>query len=358
VSEPLVFENLAVYMIEGRDRMPGRSFLTLDEALERGMLVVHETGSVNELAAENLSDKDEVYIQAGDIVRGGRQDRVLARDLVLGPRSGRVPIPSFCVEQGRWSGREGEVAQAFASSKNCLATRELKLAVEVANDQSAVWENVARAQEKLGKATDTVVNDPRSRTSLELSLENDKVRAAADTYRARLEGALAGKSAAIGYVFAIGGVVNSAEVYGSAALFRKLWPKLLRASAVEAVANRDRATEKVPPSAKDILAFLAAAEHGNPSAAVAESRPAPQPRAARRNAQQLRRGRVELETEQRQLLNEEIQQVYVGSAPVAAVETALPEGMLERAQRESEKCLMLENRDKTGGWLHRSYFAK
>jgi hypothetical protein len=62
---------------------------------------------VNELIVENLSD-EEVYIQSGDIVKGGRQDRTLGYDLIVPKKSGKVKITSFCVEHGRWSARGRE----------------------------------------------------------------------------------------------------------------------------------------------------------------------------------------------------------------------------------------------------------
>src|SRR5271165_4927707 len=106
VTGPVVHENLAVYFIHGKSA-PGTVPLTLEEALTRGVVQVRETGDVNELEIENLGN-EEVFVQSGDIVKGGRQDRSLMVSLVLPPRSGRIPIASFCVEQGRWSARGGE----------------------------------------------------------------------------------------------------------------------------------------------------------------------------------------------------------------------------------------------------------
>jgi hypothetical protein len=60
----------------------------------------------------------------------------------------------------------------------------------------------------------------------------------------------------IGYAFAINGKVNSADLYGSKPLFRKLWPKLLKASAVEAVAEFDKGKSFVPVTVDDVNAYL------------------------------------------------------------------------------------------------------
>ena len=91
VAGPYIHHNLAVYLVHGPDG-PAGALDTLEQALERGQVVVYETGSVNQLAIENRSADRAVFVQAGDIVKGGRQDRVFSQDLVLEPKSGRVPI--------------------------------------------------------------------------------------------------------------------------------------------------------------------------------------------------------------------------------------------------------------------------
>src|ERR687883_1105547 len=108
--------------------------------MEKRVVVVHETKDVNELSIENVSEDEEVYVQSGDIVKGGQQDRVLAVDLVVPPRSGRMPIAAFCVESGRWSRRGGEAASTFESSNDRIATKDLKIAANGSKSQGEVWE--------------------------------------------------------------------------------------------------------------------------------------------------------------------------------------------------------------------------
>ena len=112
VSGPIVHDNLAIYLVHGTGGGGGAVPLTLQEALAKGAVKVHETGSVNALTVENTG-KDEVFVQAGDIVKGGQQDRVLSVDLLLPPRSGEVSIAAFCVEPGRWTARGNEDVRQF-----------------------------------------------------------------------------------------------------------------------------------------------------------------------------------------------------------------------------------------------------
>ncbi|HSB27398.1 MAG TPA: DUF6569 family protein [Pyrinomonadaceae bacterium] len=255
ISGPYTYKNLTIFLVHGSDLITGHSFLTLQEALAQKKVIVYETKDVNELAIRNLSNQD-VYVQSGDIVRGGDQDRMISTDFIVPPNSGRMPIAAFCVESGRWSKRGNEVNVSFGSSENSVATKELKLAAKSSNSQQAVWDNVAVAQAKLSKNVSETVNASVSRSSLELSLENNKVKETAASYISALSRILKNKSDVIGYVFAINGQVNSADVYASSALFAKLWPKLLKASAVEAIAELEENSKPRAVEESTVTAFL------------------------------------------------------------------------------------------------------
>lgn len=252
---PFTQGNLTVFLIHGKDKIKGVTFITLQEALVQKKVIVRETREVNELSIENIS-REEVYVQSGDIVKGGQQDRMMAVDLILPPRSGKIPIAAFCVESSRWSKRGSEEATVFSSSANVVAGRDLKLAAKNAESQGEVWKQVAVAQDKLSANTGTRVNGAASPTSFQLALENTKVQASADSYVKALNGIVNGKTDVIGYVFAINGQINSADVYASSLLFKKLWPKLLQASAIEAVAELRRGEKFAPPPTDAVQGFL------------------------------------------------------------------------------------------------------
>src|SRR5215475_2944261 len=148
VSGPYTHKNLTIFLLHGAGASQGRTPLTLQEAMKRKLVVVRETGDVNRLTIQNRSNQD-VFVQAGDIVKGGQQDRVLALDLIVPPKSGRIPIDAFCVEQGRWSRRGNEAVAAFSASDNALASKDLKIAANARRSQSDVWANVSKTQEKL-----------------------------------------------------------------------------------------------------------------------------------------------------------------------------------------------------------------
>lgn len=308
-SGPYTHKNLTIFLLHGADQSRGPAPLTLQEAMRQKKVIVRETGDVNELTIQNRSNQ-EVFVQAGDIVKGGQQDRVLALDLIVPARSGRIPIEAFCVEQGRWSRRGNEAVAAFSASNNMLASKELKIAAKAKGSQDEVWENVSKAQAKLAQNVVVVDSAPAtagasrgasrsegaglgqaravelssagegiemravagltapsvvsaaSPSSLQLTLENKLVKDTANDYVKKLSSIVAGKRDVIGFVFAINGQLNSADVYSSNALFKKLWPKMLEASAVEAVAEL-KADGKFEPVKKEAAqAFLLAAQDG------------------------------------------------------------------------------------------------
>lgn len=258
LSGPYTHQNLTVFLVHGKDQTR-KTCITLQEALAQKKVRVYETKDVNELAIRNLSNQD-IYVQAGDIVRGGEQDRMISTDFIVPPRSGRMPIGAFCVEEGRWNKRGNEAAGEFSSSENAIALKDLKLAAKSANSQSAVWEKVELAQEKLSESLDGDVRSAKSGSSFELSLENSKVKQTTAAYIGALSRVLRNKPDVIGYVFAINGEVNSADIYASRALFAKLWPKLLKASAVEAIAETQQGLEAKPVTDEVVHGFLAESE--------------------------------------------------------------------------------------------------
>jgi hypothetical protein len=265
LTGPYTHDNLTVFLIHGKDQLPGKTFLTLQEALEKKVAVVPETGNVNELAIENRSAAEEIFVQSGDIVQGGQQDRVIPYDYLVPPNSGRVPLASFCVEQGRWTKRGDEDAGRFGCSKYMLASKELKLAARYQRAQDEVWQKVADAQERLARSVGSPVRSAESSSSLPLSLENQKVRGSTERYLRVLGPLLQGHKDVIGYAFAINGKVNCAEVYASSVFFKKLWPRLLQASAVEALMEVPNDNFILSARMNDVKSCLVDAEEGKAS---------------------------------------------------------------------------------------------
>lgn len=273
LTGPYTHRDLAIYLIhrETMDNTPVP--LTLEEAMARGSVEVVETGDVETLVIRNRGER-EVFIQSGDIVKGGMQDRVLTVSMVVPPHSGEIPVDAFCVEQGRWSPRNGDTVTGFSASTARLPSRAGRIAAverlrrEIRPDagggrapsaepslQSQVWESIRALQANLRQSLESDAADSRSPSSLQLSLESSALASALEDYEAALHGLARKHEDAVGYVFAIDGRVDSGDEFGSAGLFRKLWPRLLKAAATVAVAREDAPTSGHPTPA-EIAAFI------------------------------------------------------------------------------------------------------
>jgi hypothetical protein len=312
ISGPFTHDNLSVFLIRGArpDAAKGK-LLTLHEAMDAKKVVVYETGTVNQLSIENQSAQD-VYIQSGDIVKGGRQDRVLTTDLILPAHSGKLPISSFCVEQGRWTRRGEEPAGQFGASDKVVAFKDLKMAVHEPNAQVQVWNEVANARQSLaetirtigGAAAATPPAMPRS-TSMQMALESKPVVDGAAAYIKDLAKIVDGQADVVGFVYAINGALNSGDVYASGDLFRRMWPMLLQSSATEALAARAKAAGTAVPARATVRSLLADADRGKESSKQTN-------------------------------------------------------GRLTITRKESPKALLFETRapDQPGDWIHKSYIVK
>jgi len=265
LSGPYTHDNLTIYLIHGEDKLKDKNLLTLDEALEQKKVVIHETQRVSRLAIENVSDED-VFVQSGDIIKGGQQDRVITSDLIVSAKSGKLPLDAFCVEQGRWRQRGGESITYFSASSSMLSSNNLKVANRSYRSQQRVWKEVDNAQKKLSDGVGYPVQSAASASSLQLSLEDKKVQEAAEAYVKQLADVAGKEDDVIGYAFAINGKVNSADVYASHDLFKRLWPKLLKSSAIEAVSELEKDKKFETVDADAVKAFLADAENGKATA--------------------------------------------------------------------------------------------
>jgi hypothetical protein len=120
------------------------SFLSLDEATKQDLIEVMETSDVNQLLVENKGKKP-ILLLAGEVVGGGKQDRMVGKDLILGPGKIRR-IAVFCVEHGRWT--SGAEKTEFKSA-SVMADKEIRQKAQKeggsAGNQSGVWDEVSKS---------------------------------------------------------------------------------------------------------------------------------------------------------------------------------------------------------------------
>jgi hypothetical protein len=113
---------------------------------------------VNKLVIENKGSV-AILVLAGTIVKGGKQDRQIGQDFVIGPKETQ-PVDAFCIERGRWNGeREGASTDGKFRTMKVLAIGSVRAAGQYEQDQGRVWQNVSEINKAHGKqtASDTLV---------------------------------------------------------------------------------------------------------------------------------------------------------------------------------------------------------
>lgn len=232
--------NLQIFMLEGQADLNGKKFVPLNEAMDNKMVTLHETGSVNELSIDNNSD-EYIFINSGDVVKGGKQDRTIQYDIVLAPGEKNVELASFCVEQNRWTNRGNEDVEAFASNTTMLPSRGLKVAAKFDGNQSKVWSGVTEQKNKLNTKLSAAAGAPinvesqDSPSSLQLALESKELGKAEKDIRKCLGNILEDNPDAIGFAYAINGELYGVDIYNNKKLFHDLWDKLISAAIVESI---------------------------------------------------------------------------------------------------------------------------
>ena len=261
LSGPYEFGNLSMFLVHGTDEPGALIYTTLQDAMSRGIVVVHETQNVNELAIENTSSSEEVFVQAGDIVTGGKQDRVLSVDLILPANSGLIPISAFCVEHSRWHPRDFESGDQFTLTEMC-ADFSLRRAIKDTASQIGVWDEVDRSQLKMSAGVASDVRSELYPSSLPKAMESDAVRESIAPYINQLSSVVAQSNDVLGVVFTINHELIGADVYRSNVMFERLWPRLLRAAAVEALAERPMTVNTEEVAIDTVKDFIVNSERG------------------------------------------------------------------------------------------------
>jgi len=250
VGAPLREGGLTLFPLLPRRPPAASSWLTLDEAMAGGVLGVEETGadgSVNSLRVSNRS-RTAVFLLAGELLLGGKQDRMVGESTVVPPLASRLAVPVWCVEHGRWQGR----SLGFRSGE-ALGHVALRREVMFAG-QDRVWREVAAANQALGTATASQTYRAAAR----------KLEGETEAVAGRLVRALEASPGAAGVAVALGGRVVAAEWFASPELFAKLRRKLVASYAAEAVRGPAAAPDR-PVGEDEVRAFLRQAAAARPA---------------------------------------------------------------------------------------------
>jgi hypothetical protein len=243
-TDPIHHENLTLQFLFGSSVPP--AYLTLAEGCRLNIVEILETGTVGRLSVHNGSPKKPLFIQLGELLKGGLQDRTIATDLVLDPGEQHDGLSVYCVEQARWSKRREEDHKKFVSTQDFVATKLLRSSLERREDQSAVWAAVAGAKHQMASQMPGYFGSKVSPSSLQLSLEDAVLQKNVQQWFRAISGQAQLDTKTVGVVVTINNRLEKIEWYGHARLFRRLWPGLLRAAILEALLENDRPAKPCP----------------------------------------------------------------------------------------------------------------
>jgi len=251
--------NLAVFPVVAGSSHDTSQLLTLDEGVRSGQVTVteagderglvrpgqhvpprHEGAQVNSLVLYNNSNRP-LLLLAGEIVTGGKQDRVIGADRIVPPNSGPIDLGVFCVEPGRWVASSAN----FGSMGAQMAQPSVRTPAMAEHDQGKVWANVRASKEKMSRNLSAPESAALEQTSsYAKTFDSVPVRKAVAAYggagnEQEILRELRAKGA-VGVVVAVNGRVLWADVFASTDLLAKYWPKLMRSYVAEAMTSDNR----------------------------------------------------------------------------------------------------------------------
>jgi hypothetical protein len=251
LSGPYTHENLTVFLIHA-EAQDDRDFLTLDEGLTDGTVKISERAEeqVGELVIDNRSDRP-LYLQEGERLQGGKQDRTIIASLVVPPRSGPMPLPAFCIEQGRWT--EGDRGRSFGFVANAaLAPKAVRGAAKVDGSQQSVWRSVSVQKQ----SAVLIFAAGNTNSSINETFDSPKVRKVSDRYARELGAAVDRHPGAVGVAVVVNGQFEEANIYPNHGVLKKLFPRLIQSYAVQAVMLKDQARQTL--QSRDVVVKLLA----------------------------------------------------------------------------------------------------
>ncbi|HKS94578.1 MAG TPA: DUF6569 family protein [Terriglobia bacterium] len=290
VLAPITRDNLTIFPVVARSVHDTSKFITLDEGVRSGEVVVTEAGvtrglvrrrhpvpwedrhtpirptpgggaQVNQLVLMNNSDRPLILL-AGEIVTGGKQDRVVGKDRIVPPESDPIALDVFCVEPGRWVEQSAE----FKSFHSQMAQPSVRRRAMAEQNQQAVWDEVGKSRQAIVAAmpapSSPTAQALKSTSSYARVMAAPEVQAHVDAVAAPLERSyqsvireLRARNA-VGVVVAVNGELVWADLFANPSLLEKYWPKLVRSYAAEAMTAHPQNVKFRPPELQAARQFL------------------------------------------------------------------------------------------------------
>jgi hypothetical protein len=253
IAAPKTFGNLTIFPVLSKKQEDIGPITTLEAALAKGVASVHEIGAgsspnadsaqVGSLVIENRGAVP-VYVLAGTIVKGGKQDRQIGQDFIVGANQ-TVPVDAFCVEHGRWTtNREGVATGGQFGVVGLLTDSRVRAAAEHDKDQGQVWAKVEQVNEanKKQAASGTLL---ASVDSADIVAKRTGLAKQAETFLSAVQPG----DDVVGFAYAVDGKVRSARWFTHHKVFDLFRGALVGTAAMEAITAQAEAAASGQPAA-------------------------------------------------------------------------------------------------------------
>ncbi len=261
IGSALQFEGLSVFPIFPQSgKSHRRKYKLLSEALGSGELRIAEVdshGNVPTLSAEVIGEVF-VLIFGGEVLKGGKQNRVINTSILLTPRSHTV-IPVSCVEQQRWRPGVFGNGEAFVAG-DAVVSPDIRSALDHSvtessmagggfeSEQGTVWARIHETISEVGANAHTrAFTDAVEHTA-----------SSVEQYASQIEY----PDGAIGLCTTIGGRPKTLHVYSGHDVCKIMWPREVKAAAIDAIRLASRGTKTSDATAETVANFISGADQG------------------------------------------------------------------------------------------------
>jgi hypothetical protein len=284
VLAPIRHGNLTVFPVLAAHSFDTEEFLTLDEGLRSGEVIITESGSVqplmrrrrtppqqggaqvNHLVLVNNS-KRPLILLAGEIVTGGKQDRVIGKDRIIPAESDPIDLGVFCVEPGRWVGSSDRFGVGGKTSGQLLAPMaapNVRGKAMADKGQQQVWSEVAKTRTAMAETVtvEAAAQEINGTSSYARVMDNEDVKQKVDSVAGPIQRNYQSliqqlrDQHAVGVAVAVNGQMVWADIFASTNLLEKYWPKLVQSYAAEAVVTPTKDHEANIKQAQEFLNHL------------------------------------------------------------------------------------------------------